>query len=852
MDTRFIEVCIGLVLVFALTGLLVSVVLETYVSLMGRRGDNLQLALRSMLADDPNRGGIAGLLSRTKTPSDFTAALLTHPLLVSQAQGVRGEARNPSYLPGDLVVSALLQQLSTSHFDGARPETPALLVNALAHPSANAKGPQPPADLVHSLQTLLQGTESDWQAFERRLVAWFDNVAERSGGWFKRWTQVRLFMVGLLAAVTFNINPLILVERLWDEEPLRRAMVAAAESANVARSAASSASAPAGQAELLGGQAAFNAPSAGSRTDRTALAARQSAQAFEVDSAITALDAAVGALIDNPRPSDLNDGGARRLEELHRKHVEAKELIRLRRASLADHDVPTRLLDLSKLIDDRLTAIVGLLSGSRLEPVRKLAEKAQDVVQSEKAAMLLQALPDAQATRCRQASSEEARLLCEKLEGLRSIGDGGPPVGWAWYNIPGCRAGECGGATTAARMTPEQAAQGLRAALIERPASDERVLAAWKLAEKGLKPPASGMSEVIAGCTTGGASCNWIMMGAGWLIVAFSAMLGAPFWFDLLGRLISLRGSGAKPAEDSKPSTAAAGGGPEKGPGSGLLAPAAPSGGGGTQGSSSGLSKAESELSAEQIRQIQQNGLQMPAAQVSGRLDSDTRIRIAAFQKAQGLLPDDGVLTAVQIERLLRGTAPAAPTTAPAAPQARGATPVRTDGSIAPLTEQEIRDIYGDIETRPVTGQKGLVTVHSTGKPGAQQLVLKRFVHPALATIAPQGFDVHELALPHFQAVFGEIVANQLESCLVSFGGCAVARHIGRDPDKRLSSHTWGIAIDLNETVNPLGATPPPAGAPGSVIALVPLFNKHGFAWGGHFKNSAPDGMHFELALRKP
>lgn len=32
----------------------------------------------------------------------------------------------------------------------------------------------------------------------------------------------------------------------------------------------------------------------------------------------------------------------------------------------------------------------------------------------------------------------------------------------------------------------------------------------------------------------------------GWLITAFAIMLGAPFWFDLLGKLVSLRGSGTK------------------------------------------------------------------------------------------------------------------------------------------------------------------------------------------------------------------------------------------------------------------------------------------------------------------
>jgi len=36
----------------------------------------------------------------------------------------------------------------------------------------------------------------------------------------------------------------------------------------------------------------------------------------------------------------------------------------------------------------------------------------------------------------------------------------------------------------------------------------------------------------------------------GWLLTAFAISLGSAFWFDLLNRLIQLRGAGAKP-EDS-------------------------------------------------------------------------------------------------------------------------------------------------------------------------------------------------------------------------------------------------------------------------------------------------------------
>jgi hypothetical protein len=36
---------------------------------------------------------------------------------------------------------------------------------------------------------------------------------------------------------------------------------------------------------------------------------------------------------------------------------------------------------------------------------------------------------------------------------------------------------------------------------------------------------------------------------AGWGITAMAIFLGAPFWFDLLSKIINIRGSGNKPKE---------------------------------------------------------------------------------------------------------------------------------------------------------------------------------------------------------------------------------------------------------------------------------------------------------------
>lgn len=65
---------------------------------------------------------------------------------------------------------------------------------------------------------------------------------------------------------------------------------------------------------------------------------------------------------------------------------------------------------------------------------------------------------------------------------------------------------------------------------------------------------ASGLGKAVAGCLhgigTGGAAAVLSRL-AGWLLTALAVSLGAPFWFDLLNRLVDLRGAGKKPPERS-------------------------------------------------------------------------------------------------------------------------------------------------------------------------------------------------------------------------------------------------------------------------------------------------------------
>ncbi|MCU7375134.1 hypothetical protein PEC18_31040 [Paucibacter sp. O1-1] len=213
MDSRMLDVAIGLALVFALFGLLVTAIHEALAQAMKSRGKTLRVAVVSLLGDN----------------AEMADKLMKHPLLVSMVEGDAKSRLRPSYLSADVFVSALISQLAKDYLPGEdKPPTPGEFVTRLAV--------KLPANLADSFKSLLPGTETDWPAFEKRLCAWYDAVGERATGWYKRKTQRDMLLIGTVAAALLNINPIVIGPRLWDDDVLRQSLVTAGEQASKAYS----------------------------------------------------------------------------------------------------------------------------------------------------------------------------------------------------------------------------------------------------------------------------------------------------------------------------------------------------------------------------------------------------------------------------------------------------------------------------------------------------------------------------------------------------------------------------------------------------------------------------------------
>ncbi len=105
---------------------------------------------------------------------------------------------------------------------------------------------------------------------------------------------------------------------------------------------------------------------------------------------------------------------------------------------------------------------------------------------------------------------------------------------------------------------------------------------------------------------------------------------------------------------------------------------------------------------------------------------------------------------------------------------------------------------------------------------------------------------VHRRCAEQFRKLFAAWDDAGLLPLLLTYDGAFAPRRI-RGSTESLSAHAFGSAMDLNAAWNRLNRPPAPAGAKGSLVDLVPLANRHGFYWGGHFRQR-PDAMHFEIA----
>lgn len=207
MFNPIIETAIGLIFVYLLLSMICSALQEWIATLLGLRAKTLFEGITKMLCGDQN----------------LRDQIYAHPL-------IDGLSRK-SWL------DSLLRRPARPSYISAETFSKAFLV-AAAVPSALAANTKPVTanngkplhentqELIAALHAVAPGGIED---LRKNIEDWYNDAMDRVSGWYKRKTQGILLVLGLLVAIAFNADSLMLARAFWADPNLRAGVVAAAQ-----------------------------------------------------------------------------------------------------------------------------------------------------------------------------------------------------------------------------------------------------------------------------------------------------------------------------------------------------------------------------------------------------------------------------------------------------------------------------------------------------------------------------------------------------------------------------------------------------------------------------------------------
>ena len=195
LDHPVVDVALGLALLYSVLSLVASVVKEWVSTLLSLRAKNLRKGIGTLIGDD------------------YAQRLYGHPLVSTLAK----DKKKPSYIGAETFASALVDLLAQDE-DGnpvvAMGDKAAKLVDRVGADSAL----KPP---LRALTNLGAETVDD---LRRQVAGWFDEGMNRVSGWYRRQTQLIIFAIGAVVAVSANASTVHVVQDLWRDDALRYAI----------------------------------------------------------------------------------------------------------------------------------------------------------------------------------------------------------------------------------------------------------------------------------------------------------------------------------------------------------------------------------------------------------------------------------------------------------------------------------------------------------------------------------------------------------------------------------------------------------------------------------------------------
>lgn len=243
-----LDVTIGLIFVYLLYSLLASILQEIISTNLAFRSKILEKGIVRMLEKD--KGCKYIVLDRIRSywmllfrsdqlrNNKFAAAFYSHPLI--KYLGEDNFHSKPSYLNAQNFSKVMVDLLHGIDSDmrgyNILRVKESILSGTLRFKDGNntlhtadAGGEtEISSETRMFLLSLLSEAQGDIDRFKLLLEKWFDDTMDRTSGWYKKYTQVVLFVIGMTIAIGFNLDTISMVRKLSSDPKLREQVVQSA------------------------------------------------------------------------------------------------------------------------------------------------------------------------------------------------------------------------------------------------------------------------------------------------------------------------------------------------------------------------------------------------------------------------------------------------------------------------------------------------------------------------------------------------------------------------------------------------------------------------------------------------
>lgn len=230
-----LDVVLGLVFIYLLYSLLVTVIGEIVSTWLGLRSQMLYKAINRMLTDSFFKNESLGLriklmakkvLGREENkPATFAQKFYQYPSIkyLSKLEAAKNkftESQLPSYLSAENFATAIINILKER---GAGTSVSEQINYCLRYNTCQIQ-----QETLKQLNNLYIDSGRDENLFQKKLENWFDDTMDRASGWYKRKIQWILFLVGFFIALIFNVDSIAITRKLSADKVTRGKVISMA------------------------------------------------------------------------------------------------------------------------------------------------------------------------------------------------------------------------------------------------------------------------------------------------------------------------------------------------------------------------------------------------------------------------------------------------------------------------------------------------------------------------------------------------------------------------------------------------------------------------------------------------